>query len=37
MAAAIESAVRANAGLIAEKILAGEKEDEDDDEEAAEG
>jgi recombination protein RecA len=36
MAAAIESAVRANAGMIAEKILAGEKED-DDDEEAAEG
>ncbi len=35
MAAAIETAVRANAGLLAEKILAGEKEDEDDD--AAEG
>ena len=36
IAATIEAAVRANAGLIAEKILAGEKEDEDDDE-AAEG
>ena len=35
IAAKIEAAVRANAGLIAEKILAGEKEDEDD--EAAEG
>jgi recombination protein RecA len=33
MANAIEAAVRANAGLIAEKILAGEKEDEDDEEE----
>ena len=35
MANKIEAAVRANSGLIAEKILAGEKEDEDD--EAAEG
>jgi recombination protein RecA len=35
MTAKIEAAIRANAGLIAEKILAGEKEDEDDD--AAEG
>jgi len=36
--AKIEAAIRQNAGLIAEKILAGEKEDEDDgDEEAAEG
>jgi recombination protein RecA len=33
----IEAAIRQNAGLIAEKILAGEREDEDDDgEEAAE-
>ena len=35
MANKIEAAVRANSGLIAEKILTGEKEDEDD--EAAEG
>src|SRR6187455_701215 len=35
MATAIEAAVRQNSGLIAEKILTGEKEDEDD--EAAEG
>jgi recombination protein RecA len=31
MAAAIEAAVRQNSGLIAEKILAGEEADEDDD------
>lgn len=37
MAAAIETAVRQNSGLIAEKILAGEKEEEDDGDEAAEG
>ena len=36
MAAAIEAAVRQNSGLIAEKILIGEKE-EDDDDEADEG
>jgi recombination protein RecA len=33
----IEAAVRANSGLIAEKILAGPEEDEKDDDEAAEG
>ncbi len=38
MANKIEAAVRANSGLIAEKILAGEKEEgEDDDEAVAEG
>ena len=36
ISAKIESAIRQNAGLIAEQILTGEKED-DDDEEAAEG
>jgi len=36
MAAKIEAAVRQNSGLIAEAILTGEKEAEDDDEEAAE-
>jgi recombination protein RecA len=35
MAGKIEAAVRQNAGLIAEKILAGEREDEDDDGEEA--
>jgi recombination protein RecA len=35
IAAKIEAAVRANAGLIAEKIMAGPEQDEDDD--AAEG
>jgi len=35
MTAKIEAAIRQNAGLIAEKILAGDKEDDDD--EAAEG
>jgi recombination protein RecA len=33
----IETAIRQNAGLIAEKILAGEKEDDADDDDAAEG
>jgi recombination protein RecA len=37
IAAKIETAIRQNSGLIAEKILAGEKEEADDDEEAAEG
>jgi recombination protein RecA len=38
MAARIETAIRQNAGLIAEKILVGEEEtDKDDDDEAAEG
>src|SRR6202042_2347695 len=37
IAAKIEAAIRQNAGLIAEKILAGEKEEGDDDEDAAEG
>jgi len=36
ISAKIESSIRQNAGLIAEQILAGEKEDEDD-EDAAEG
>jgi recombination protein RecA len=36
LAAKIEAAVRQNAGLIAEAILAGEEPDEDDDDEAAE-
>jgi recombination protein RecA len=36
MAAAIEVAVRQNSGLIAEKILAGEKEDDDGEDDAAE-
>jgi recombination protein RecA len=36
IAAKIEAAVRANAGLIADKIMAGEKEDDEDDD-AAEG
>jgi hypothetical protein len=31
MAAKIELAIRANSGIIAEKILAAEKEDDDDD------
>ncbi|MGA2365951.1 MAG: recombinase RecA [Steroidobacteraceae bacterium] len=37
IAAKIEAAVRQNAGLIAEKILAGEEASRDDDEDAAEG
>jgi recombination protein RecA len=37
IAAKIETAVRQNAGLIAEKILAGEEGEEDDDDDAAEG
>jgi recombination protein RecA len=37
IAAKIETAIRQNAGLIAEKILAGEESSEDDDEDAAEG
>jgi recombination protein RecA len=37
ISAKIEAAIRQNAGLIAEQILAGEKEKEEDDEEAAEG
>jgi recombination protein RecA len=37
MAQKIEAAIRQNAGLIAEQILAGERSNEDDDEEAAEG
>src|SRR5881397_644796 len=37
IAAKIESAVRANAGLIAERILAGEEGEKDEDEDAAEG
>jgi recombination protein RecA len=37
MAAKIETAIRQNAGLISDKILAGEPIDEDDDEDAAEG
>jgi recombination protein RecA len=37
IATKIEAAIRANSGLIAEKILAGEKEEETDDDEAAEG
>ncbi|HEX5507261.1 MAG TPA: DNA recombination/repair protein RecA, partial [Pseudolabrys sp.] len=36
MAAKIEAAVRQNAGLIAEAIVTGEKEDDADDDEAAE-
>jgi recombination protein RecA len=36
MAAKIEAAVRQNSGLIAEKILAGEEADDDDDNEAEE-
>jgi recombination protein RecA len=36
VAAKIEAAVRANSGLIAEQILGGEKEEEDNDDEAAE-
>ena len=36
VAAKIEAAVRQNAGLIAEAILAGESDDKDDDDEAAE-
>ena len=36
MASRIEAAVRQNAGLIAEAILAGEESDDDDDDEAAE-
>jgi recombination protein RecA len=37
IAAKIEAAIRQNSGLIAEKILAGEQGEADDDEDAAEG
>jgi recombination protein RecA len=37
IATKIEAAIRQNSGLIAEKILAGEKEDDSKDDDAAEG